>query len=180
MILYHGTTSKIGVIDLNKCRLRTDFGRGFYMTDRLGTARDWAIGKPSIDIRVPTVIRYNINEALFSDKSIKILKFDEPSKNWLDFVKDNRRNDKVDSSLNEPRHCYDIVCGPIANDKVFDVVIEYCNNLITAEEAIPRLKALPSVIQISFHTTLALSYILSASVSQRENKKWTAWEFTNI
>ena len=47
MILYHGTISKIGVIDLNKCRLRTDFGRGFYMTDKLGTARDWAIGKPS-------------------------------------------------------------------------------------------------------------------------------------
>jgi len=180
MILYHGTISKIGVIDLNKCRLRTDFGRGFYLTDKLGTARDWAFGKPSIDIRVPTVIRYNVNEALFSDKAVKILKFDEPSKEWLDFVKDNRRSDKSDSSLNEPRHCYDIVCGPIANDKVFDVVIEYCNNLITAEEAIPRLKALPSVIQISFHTTLALSYILSASISQRENKKWTAWESSDI
>ena len=102
------------------------------MTDKLGTARDWAIGKPSINIRVPNVIRYKINEAIFSDKAVKILKFDEPSKEWLDFVKDNRRNDKSDSSLNEPRLYYEIVCGPIANDKVFDVVIEYCNNLITA------------------------------------------------
>ena len=176
MILYHGTTSKIGIIDFGKCRLRTDFGRGFYMTDKLGTARDWAIGKPSIDVRIPTVIRYNINQALFSDKAVKILKFDEPSKEWLDFVKDNRRRDKSGSSLKEPRHCYDVVCGPIADDKVVDVVIEYCNNLITAEEAIPRLKTLPSVIQISFHTTLALSYILSASFSEINNKKWSAWE----
>ena len=176
MNLYHGTTSKIGNIDLTKCRSRTDFGRGFYMTDKLGTARDWAIGKPSIDVRTPTVIRYSINDALFSDKDIKILEFNEPSKEWLDFIKDNRRRDKSGASLKEPRHCYDIVCGPIANDKVVDVVIEYCNNLITAEEAIPRLKTLPSVIQISFHTSLALSYILSASFSQRDNNKWSAWK----
>jgi len=180
MILYHGTTSKIGIIDLGKCRLRTDFGRGFYMTDKLNTARDWAIGKPSIDVRIPTVIRYQINDTLFSDKEVKILKFNEPSKEWLDFVKDNRCRDKSGSSKKEPRHCNDIVCGPIANDKVVDVVIEYCNNVITAEEAIPRLKALPSVIQISFHTIFALSYILSASFSQREIKKWSEWVFVDV
>ena len=34
MQVYHGTTDVIGDIDFNKCRLRTDFGRGFYMSNK--------------------------------------------------------------------------------------------------------------------------------------------------
>jgi len=45
MILYHGTNQKLEVIDFNRCRLRTDFGKGFYMSDKLGNARDWAVSK---------------------------------------------------------------------------------------------------------------------------------------
>ena len=40
MILYHGTDQLIGFINFNKSRLRTDFGKGFYMSDKLGNARD--------------------------------------------------------------------------------------------------------------------------------------------
>ena len=45
MIFYHGTDRVINEIDLRKSRLRTDFGRGFYLSDKLGNARDWAIDK---------------------------------------------------------------------------------------------------------------------------------------
>jgi len=177
MYLYHGTTAKIGAIDFTKCRLRTDFGRGFYMTDKMGTARDWAVGKPSIEVRVPTVMRYEFNDAIFTDTSVDRQRFNAPDKAWLDFVKDNRRKESTLMVSKEPRHNYDVVSGPIADDKVVDVVIEYCNSIISAEEAITRIKALPSVIQVSIHTALALSYILSVSYSQRKSSKWSDWSF---
>ena len=43
MICYHGTDQIIDVIDFNESRLRTDFGKGFYLSDKLMSARDWAI-----------------------------------------------------------------------------------------------------------------------------------------
>ena len=45
MILYHGTTEIIHEIDFSRCRLRTDFGKGFYISSKLSTAREWAISK---------------------------------------------------------------------------------------------------------------------------------------
>ena len=65
MILYHGTTEVIGDIDLGKCRLRTDFGKGFYMSSKLGTARDWATGKAGFS-GIPTVIRFRIKDDIFA------------------------------------------------------------------------------------------------------------------
>ena len=32
MFFYHGTTEIISNIDFEKCRLRTDFGKGFYLS----------------------------------------------------------------------------------------------------------------------------------------------------
>ena len=178
MILYHGTTEVIGVIDLSKCRLRTDFGRGFYISSKLGTARDWAIGRAGFS-GIPTVMRYEIKNAILSDCTLRYLRFDKPSKEWLDFIRDNRRRDLHSGKTLEPRHVYDIVSGPIANDKVADVVDLYCKGRINADEAIARTRALPSVFQLSLHTQQALNHILSDLYSQRENEKWSAWKHTD-
>jgi hypothetical protein len=43
VIVYHGTNAVISVIDLSVCRVRTDFGKGFYFTDRIETAKGWAL-----------------------------------------------------------------------------------------------------------------------------------------
>ena len=45
MTFYHGTNMLIGEIDLSKSRNRVDFGKGFYLTDKLGTAYIRAIRK---------------------------------------------------------------------------------------------------------------------------------------
>jgi hypothetical protein len=146
------------------------------MSDKLRIARDWAVGKPSLDVKVPTVMRYEINNAIHSDINIKRLDFSDPTKEWLNFVKDNRRKGKASDIIVEPRHNYDVVSGPIADDKVVDVVVEYCNGLITVDEAILRIKAMPNVIQTSFHTNLALSYISFTSYSQYNNNEWSEWK----
>jgi len=175
MILYHGTSEIIAEVDFEKCRLRTDFGKGFYISSKLGTAREWAVGKAGFS-GVPTVMRYELSNNIFNDNAISYQKFDKPTKKWLDFIRDNRRRDVAKADSPEPRHSFDIVSGPIANDKVADVVDLYCQGKIGVDEAIIRTKALPSVFQLSMHTPQALTYISSVQYSQRINNKWSAWK----
>lgn len=175
MFFYHGTSTVFTKVDLSKSRERTDFGKGFYLASKLGTARSWAIEKPAINVKVPTVIRYQLRSDTFNNTELAIIRFNAPSLAWLDFIKENRRNDLVISIGKEPRHDYDIVSGPIADDKVAEVVTLYCNNKISADEAIQRTKALPSVFQLSLHTAIAISFIESAAYSQYINGKWNEW-----
>jgi len=157
---HHGTNSVIGEIKLSMSRSRTDFGKGFYMGNNLGEARRWAISQ-SMATETPTVMRYSLKNIIFdlNDSSLNRLWFSAPTAEWLDFVRDNRRIISCNTQSVEPRHDYDIVYGPIANDKVVDVVDEYIDGLISVEEAIQRVKVIQSVFQMSFHTPLALSYI---------------------
>jgi len=175
MILFHGTNMKIGNIDFDKSRLRTDFGKGFYLSDKLGNARDWAIDKSSIS-ETPTVMHYEINKAILSDDSISRLRFDSPTLEWLNFVRDNRQKTTNSMSNKEPRHSYDIVSGPIANDKVAIAVEKYCRGKLSAEETLLEVKAIKNVFQLSMHTQLVLSYIQSVSYSQFINKRWSEWK----
>ena len=117
MIFYHGTDRIINKIDLSKSRLRTDFGRGFYLSDKLRNARNWAIDKSGAS-SIPTVMRYEIDNSIFNAPDLKRLRFDKPTLEWLNFVKHNRRRDIPHNVSTEPRHSFDVVTGPIANDKV--------------------------------------------------------------
>ena len=94
-------------------------------------------------------------------------------------MRDNRRLKTLNNQNTEPRHDYDIVYGPIADDKVVDVVDEYIDGLITADEAIKRVKVIPSVYQISFHTLLAISYIDQSMTEYQQKIKgniWSEWK----
>jgi len=175
MVFYHGTSEIIDIIDFNRCRLRTDFGRGFYVSSKLGPAKEWASGKAGFS-GIPTVMRYDIKAEILDDKSLNILRFDRPSKQWLDFIRDNRRMDNNGMITIEPRHSYDVVSGPIANDKVADVVAVYCKGRISADDAIAKVQALQSVFQLSLHTPLALSYVIRVSYSQRSSTRWSEWK----
>ena len=174
MTFYHGTNMLIGKIDLARSRNRVDFGKGFYLTDKIGTARDWAIRKVELEGEgIPTVISYEINPEIFTLFGSKFS--DVPELDWLEFICANRRINPPIPARAEPRHNFNWVTGPIANDKVVDVVAEYMRNETIAEEAITRLKALPKTYQISLHTSAALDYINDVDVQYRQLKKgrWT-------
>jgi len=175
MIFYHGTNQILGVIDFNKSRLRTDFGKGFYMSDKLGNARDWAIDKSGFS-DIPTVMRYDVCNTVYKDANISHLRFDNPTIEWLNFVRDNRSRILDVANNKEPRHSYDIVSGPIANDKVAIAVDKYCRGKMNAEETLNEVKALKNVFQLSMHTDLALKFIRSISYSQFISKRWTDWK----
>lgn len=71
---------------------------------------------------------------------------------WLDFVL-NCRSGKDTSD-------YDIVVGGVANDKVFNTVELYLDQLIDKTEAINRLRYEKPNLQICFRTELILGKYL--------------------
>ena len=120
-------------------------------------------------------MKYNLDPIVFSDKKANPLIFDEPSLEWLNFVRDNRRKGKLKDKL---RHTHGVVHGPIANDKVNFVVEDYIKEKITADEAIAQVKAIPDVLQVSLHTPQALRCLDMVSFyyqELRQDGEWSEW-----
>lgn len=112
MILYHGTNHDFGEIDLTKSKPNKDFGQGFYLSREYAQAMDMAKTKvEQLENGVPTVLTYEADETAMA--SLRILRFDSYSEEWAKFILLNRNNPN-----RQPAHDYDIVIGPIANDRV--------------------------------------------------------------
>ena len=58
-----------------------------------------------------------------------------------------------------PDHGYDIVAGPVANDRVYATLTLYEIGQLDAEETIRRLKTYTLVDQLLFHTEKALTHL---------------------
>ena len=148
MILYHGSCLEISKPALMYSGTNLDFGTGFYTTHIYEQAVNWCSkfkrrGKNGI------VSRFEFDETACS--SLKLLKFDSYSEEWLDFILNCRSgNDKTD---------YDIVIGGVANDKVFNTVELFFDGLIDKTEAIRRLRYEKPNLQICFRTEKALSLL---------------------
>lgn len=148
MKLYHGSSSRVRKPNLGKCRTNTDFGKGFYTTTSLEQARKWAeIIKKRQNIDIAYVSIYEVDDNVL-DKDYIIHHFPAPSKEWLDFVVNNR-NERIDIN-------YDIVKGPVADDTVYEVLPLYESGRISADVAISMLKPEKLFDQFSFHTIDAL------------------------
>ncbi|MCL2356967.1 MAG: DUF3990 domain-containing protein [Defluviitaleaceae bacterium] len=173
MELYHGTTGIIRETDLTMGRHRTDFGQGFYLGTSLDVAQSWAKSRAAFSGK-PVVMKYSLDNAVFCDEKLNPLIFEEPSLEWLDFVKENRRRGEPANKL---RHTHGIVRGPIANDKVNFVVEDYINGKLSAQDAVLRLKALPNVLQVSLHSPAVFKYVdVAVQYSEMLSPgNWSEW-----
>lgn len=145
MILYHGSYVEIAQPDLVHSRQNVDFGRGFYTTPIYGQAEKWC-GKFVRRGKKGIISKYSFNEGECAD--LKILRFDEYSEEWLDFILTCRSGRDLSD--------YDIVMGGVANDKVFNTVELYMDHLIDKSEAIKRLRYEKPNFQVCFRTESAL------------------------
>ena len=102
----------------------------------------------------PTVTTYLFDEALLHTKELKVLTFDGPTAAWAEFIVKNRH-----SRRNGFRHDYDIVCGPVANDGVYDQIRRYELGRITSEELAEELKFERLNNQYYFGTHKAISFL---------------------
>ncbi|MDR3338796.1 MAG: DUF3990 domain-containing protein [Candidatus Symbiothrix sp.] len=154
MQVYHGSYMAIDTVDLDYCRDNKDFGKGFYVTKFKQQAEDWSkiIGKTHKTQGVVT--EFTFNERAFTDKSLKVLRFSEYNDEWFDFIILNRNTQTAD-----PQHDYDIVEGPIADDKITRDIDDYLAGTITREKFLTSLKHHTETHQICFCTTSALLFL---------------------
>lgn len=85
-----------------------------------------------------------------SVSDLKILHFTQAQKEWLEYVTMNRKN------LNIPNDDYDIVIGPVANDRTMPVISLYFSGIYDIEETIKRLMPQKLCDQYTFRTEKAI------------------------
>ena len=158
MRLYHGSLSRIDAPRIMERALYRplDFGTGFYATSSHEQALRWVRNR--LDYSTSTtsgfVNVYDFDEAGFNASGLKRLDFsvNHVEVNWLRFVMRNRRE-------NNPEHHYDLVTGPVANDRVYTVIAGYEAGFMDEETAIRRMKTYRLANQYLFHTAAALRFL---------------------
>ena len=127
MLIYHASDTIVNTPDTIHSRTNLDFGKGFYATVIREQAERYA---QRFILRnrkgILNVYEYIPTEAL----NIKC--FDAYDSEWLDFVAACRMGEDVYKQ-------YDVICGGIANDRVFNTLDLYFSNQMTKEEALKRL-----------------------------------------
>lgn len=157
MLLYHASKEIVEYPEIRKTKYTKDFSWGFYCTNNREQAIRWANrgrGEPIINMYQYT-----------KDSSLSILKFEEMSDKWLDFIA-QCRGGKI--------HKYDIVEGPMANDTVWNYVNDFMTGNITRKQFWVLAEFKYPTHQISFHTMSALNCLTfegSEVVYDRENEK---------
>ena len=134
MILYHGSNIKIDVIDLTKSKRYKDFGQAFYLSAEEEQARKMAIAKVVQFGGEESVTSFNFNESCLSSNELQIKCFTEYSREWAEFVFNNR-DENQDFS-----HEYDIVYGPIADDYIGLQIRDFKRNNITFEQFLANIR----------------------------------------
>jgi len=154
MILYHGTNQDFSEIDLRKSKPNKDFGQGFYLSHEYAQAMDMAKTKvEQMEAGVPTVQTYEADVAAMT--SLHVLRFDDYSEEWAKFILLNRNN-----ASSEPAHDYDIVIGPIANDRVGVQLWKYETQAIDLPTLVHNLRNMKGVtFQYFFGTERALKIL---------------------
>ena len=146
MIVYHGGAVAVPEPDLVHSRKAVDFGSGFYVTPILDQARRWC-EKRRRRWGAAVVSRYEFDETIAA--SLKVLRFDDYSEKWLDFI--------VACRAGQDTSDWDLVIGGVANDKVFDTLEAFFDGFTTKQQTIDRLRFEKPNLQLCFRTSAALS-----------------------
>ena len=133
MILYHGSNQKVDNIDLGKSRPSKDFGLAFYLSEDIEQAKEMA------QFKVDTFggelfineFEFDIDKATRND--LKCLIFNAYTEEWARFVLSNR-------ATSARVHDYDIVYGPIANDRIGRQIFNFQSGYIDFETFLKRIQ----------------------------------------
>lgn len=151
MKLYHGSTVAVRHPNISRGRKKTDFGKGFYTTTNFEQAAKWADLKRKREHTPKAVVSvFEVPDNIL-DMGYKVLRFNGATKEWLEYVVNNRRGISTDT--------YDLIMGPVANDRLYTTIQLYENGVITANAAIEMLNTHVLFDQLSFHTNEAASIL---------------------
>ena len=133
-ILYHGATSEVREPLTHVGRYELDFGPGFYLTNDMQQAINWANTKAGRKKGLKAVLNiYHFNlEHFLANTDFHHLVFSEYNIEWLDFIAASRKG-------KQPWAGIDWIEGGIANDSVISTVDAYVDGSMTAEMALGKL-----------------------------------------
>ena len=158
MKVYHGSLECVETPEIREPNRTLDYGSGFYTTTSYEQAEEWVRRK----MKGNREAKGFVNEyELDIDKlqSVKCLLFESPTDEWIDFVMNNRLNkDFV--------HDYDIVYGPVANDRVYTCFALYEGGLMSKQNLLAELKTYELVDQYLFHTEQALQLLTFTNANE--------------
>lgn len=150
MKLYHGSLEVVSEPRIITPNRTLDYGRGFYTTTSYEQAEQWVRRRRGTQHSVGYVNVYELADIL--PEEIKQLRFDTPTEEWVDFVMRNRTERGFE-------HSFDIVYGPVANDRVYAAFALYESNLLDKEGLIRELRTYELVDQYLFHTEQSLQHL---------------------
>ena len=148
MKIYHGSIEIVEKPEIRVSNRTLDYGQGFYTTSSYEQAEAWV--KRRMDEKKALqgyICVYELDESVM--QNINTLTFETPTEDWVDFVMKNRTQKGY-------FHEYDIVYGPVANDRVYASFALYEGGLINKQTLISELKTYKLVDQYLFHTEKAL------------------------
>ena len=158
LTLYHGSNVVIDKIDLCRSRKGKDFGCGFYLNPNKEQAMEMAVRTSQrMQEGEPIVNAYLFDDSLLMEDStvLSVKVFENYSEEWAEFILMNRRN-----MSSTPAHPYDIVIGPIADDRVGAQLWKYRNHLIDLAHLVQNLKYMKGLtIQYLFATERAIKLL---------------------
>lgn len=139
MTLYHGSENIIEVPEFGKGARSNDYGRGFYCTENIELAREWACAKNKNGY-------VNIYE--FDLMELKVLNLNDGQYhilNWLAILADNRTYWQRGSIAEEAKEYikthflvdvspYDVIIGYRADDSYFSFAQDFVAGVISLEK----------------------------------------------
>lgn len=160
MKLFHGSTFHVRTPNISRGRESVDFGKGFYVTLNVEQAKRWALNKQRMAEKAsPAIVSiYEMDKKILENKQYNTRIFNAPDEEWLTFVVNCRRGIP---------HSYDIVYGPVANDRIYATITLFESGVLSAETTIAQLRVNDFFNQISFHNENAirnLHYIESLEI----------------
>ena len=154
MKLYHGSTVAIQQIDLSKSRPNKDFGRAFYLSADEGQAMEMAQFRAEFEETEPVVNVYDFDDTFF--EQLRVKRFEDYSVEWAHFVYDHRTEPNV-----RTLHDFDIVYGPIANDRIGAQIARYKQGYISFDEFLKRIQYIKGItFQYAFCTQRAIDKLV--------------------
>ncbi|SDA68497.1 Protein of unknown function [Methanobrevibacter millerae] len=141
MKIYHGSTVTVKKPEIRIEKFNKDFYFGFYCTIMEEQAIRWAT---RFGNGIVNVYEYE------PDDSLKILKFEKMTEEWLDFI--------IACRSGTP-HDWDIVEGPMADDTIYNYIQEFKDGKISREAFWALVKFRYPTHQICFNTENALKTI---------------------
>ena len=152
MLLYHGSNVAVEKPQLIEQTRGLDFGAGFYLTtNKFQAARFSDIVIKRRKTGIPTVSIYEYDDVA-AKEMLDIAIFPEANVEWLEFIRDNRL--KIYTGKQ-----YDVIFGPVANDRVFPTIQALVIGQFTIEAALVALKPFNLFNQYCFATEKALEML---------------------